>query len=182
MSVIYENGIGYDVASRLLKENIIMVNGQVDDFMADDVISKMLLLDHADKGDIHMYINTGGGSVTAGLAIIDTMNLVGCDVNTYCMGMCASMGACILSQGTKGKRLALPNSHVMIHQVSAGTSGAVDDMIRTVEFAKSLNGRLASMIAKSTKKTLKRVKADMDRDYYMNAEEALAYGIIDQIL
>jgi ATP-dependent Clp protease protease subunit len=134
------------------------------------------------KKDIHIYINSPGGSVTAGLAIYDTMQFVTCDVNTYCMGMAASMGAFLLCSGTKGKRFALPNSDIMIHQVSGGAQGTASDVERSVEFMYKLNRRLARIIAENTGKTEEQVRKDADRDYYMTADEAKEYGIVDEVV
>jgi ATP-dependent Clp protease protease subunit len=134
------------------------------------------------KKDIHIYINSPGGSVTAGLAIYDTMQFVTCDVNTYCMGMAASMGAFLLCAGTKGKRFALPNSDIMIHQVSGGAHGTASDVERSVEFMYKLNRRLTRIIAENTGKTEEQVKKDADRDYYMTAEEAREYGLVDEVV
>jgi ATP-dependent Clp protease protease subunit len=134
------------------------------------------------KKDIHLYINSPGGSVTAGLAIYDTMQFVTCDVNTYCMGMAASMGAFLLCAGTKGKRFALPNSDIMIHQVSGGAHGTASDVERSVEFMYKLNRRLTKIIAENTGKSIEQVKMDADRDYYMTADEAKEYGLVDEVV
>jgi ATP-dependent Clp protease protease subunit len=132
--------------------------------------------------DINMYINSPGGSVSAGLAIYDTMQFVTCDINTYCIGMCASMGAVLLSAGTTGKRYALPNSDIMIHQVSGGASGTASDVERTVEHMYSLKKRLNKILAKHTGKTEKQVEKDADRDHWMTAKEAADYGLVDHVL
>ncbi len=185
---IYEKepGVGimsFDLLSRLMKDRILFIGGQVTDSMADYVNAQMLYLQMQDPGkDISLYINSPGGSVTAGLAMYDTMQLVTCDVNTYCMGMCASMGAVLLCAGTAGKRHCLPNSHVMIHQVSGGAQGTASDVERTVEFMYSLKKRLNVIIAKHTGKTVDQVANDADRDNYMTAEQALAYGLVDKIV
>ena len=134
------------------------------------------------KKDIHLYINSPGGSVTAGLAIYDTMQFVTCDVNTYCMGMAASMGAFLLCAGPKGKRFALPNSDIMIHQVSGGAHGTASDVERSVEFMYKLNRRLTKIIAENTGKSIEQVKMDADRDYYMTADEAKEYGLVDEVV
>jgi ATP-dependent Clp protease protease subunit len=131
---------------------------------------------------MHIYINSPGGSVTAGLAIYDTMQFVTCDVNTYCMGMAASMGAVLLCAGTKGKRYALPNSDIMIHQVSGGAQGQASDVERQVEFMFKLKRRLESIIAQHTGKPVEQVHKDADRDYYMSAEEAKEYGLVDEVV
>ena len=185
---IYEKepGVGimsFDLLSRLMKDRILFIGGQVTDSMADYVNAQMLYLQMQDPGkDISLYINSPGGSVTAGLAMYDTMQLVTCDVNTYCMGMCASMGAVLLCAGTTGKRHCLPNSHVMIHQVSGGAQGTASDVERTVEFMYSLKKRLNVIIGKHTGKTPEQVALDADRDNYMTAEQALAYGLVDKIV
>lgn len=173
----------YDLYSRLLKDRIIFVQGSVNDYMANTVVAQLLFLQMQDpKKDIHMYINSPGGSVTAGLAMIDTMDIISCDVNTYGIGICASMGAALLSNGTKGKRSVLPNSHVMIHQVSGGAQGTASDVERTVEFMYSLKKRLNKILAKNTSKTVKSIETACDRDNYMSAEQALKFGIIDKIV
>ncbi len=174
---------GYDIYSRLLKDRIIFIGTGIDDFVANSVIAQMLFLQMQDpKKDIHIYINSPGGSVTAGLAIYDTMQFLTCDVNTYCIGICASMGAVLLTAGTTGKRFCLPNSHVMIHQVSGGAQGTASDVERTVEFMYGLKGRLNKIIAHHTGKTEKEVEDDADRDNYMSAEAATAYGLVDKVL
>ena len=134
------------------------------------------------KKDISIYINSPGGSVTSGLAIYDTMQFVTCDVNTYCMGLAASMGAVLLCAGTKGKRFALPNSDIMIHQVSGGAQGSASDVERQVEFMYKLKKRLNGILAHHTEKPLEQVEKDADRDYYMTAEEAKAYGVVDVVV
>jgi ATP-dependent Clp protease, protease subunit len=174
---------GYDIYSRLLKDRIIFIQGEVNDFLANSVIAQMLFLQMQDpKKDIHMYINSPGGSVTAGLAMYDTMQFLTCDVNTYCIGICASMGAVLLTAGTKGKRFCLPNSHVMIHQVSGGASGTASDVQRTVGFMYNLKGRLNGILAKHCDKDETQIERDADRDNYMSAEEAVSYGIVDKVL
>jgi ATP-dependent Clp protease protease subunit len=152
--VVEQTGRGersYDIYSRLLKDRIIFIGSGIDDYVSNLVIAQLLFLQMEDaKKDIHIYINSPGGSVTAGLAIYDTMQFVTCDVNTYCMGMAASMGAFLLCSGTKGKRFALPNSDIMIHQVSGGAQGTASDVERSVEFMYKLNRRLARIIAENT--------------------------------
>jgi ATP-dependent Clp protease protease subunit len=173
----------FDLLSRLMKDRIIFIGEQVSDPLANYVIAQMLYLQMQDPGkDISIYINSPGGSVTAGLAIYDTMQFLSCDVNTYCMGMAASMGAVLLCAGTKGKRYCLPNAHVMIHQVSGGAQGTASDVERTVEFMYGLKKRLNHIIAKHTGKTAEQVEIDADRDKYMKAEEACAYGLVDKVL
>ncbi|MEM0968821.1 MAG: ATP-dependent Clp protease proteolytic subunit [Verrucomicrobiota bacterium] len=172
----------FDLYSRLMKDRIIFVSGTVGDEMANYLIAQMLYLQMQDpKKDISLYINSPGGSVTAGLAIYDTMQFVTCDVNTYCIGMAASMGAVLLAAGSKGKRYALPNSHIMIHQVSGGAQGTAMDVERTVEFMYGLNKRLLDILANHCGKEADQVKADSERDKYMNAEEAMSYGLVDKV-
>lgn len=174
---------GYDIYSRLLKDRIIFIGTGIDDNVANAVIAQMLFLQMQDpKKDIHIYINSPGGSVTAGLAMYDTMQFLTCDVNTYCIGICASMGAVLLTAGTKGKRFCLPNSHVMIHQVSGGAQGTASDVERTVEFMYGLKGKLNKILASHTGKTEKQVEKDADRDNYMSATEAVKYGLVDKVL
>ncbi len=184
--VVEQTGRGersYDIYSRLLKDRIVFIGTPIDDYVANLVIAQMLFLQMEDaKKDIHIYINSPGGSVTAGLAIYDTMQFVTCDVNTYCMGMAASMGAVLLCAGTKGKRFALPNSDIMIHQVSGGAQGQASDVERQVEFMFKLKRRLESIIAHHTGKPVEQVHKDADRDYYMSADEAKAYGLVDEVV
>ncbi len=174
--------VHFDIFSRLMKDRIIFVGTPVSDDLANYLIAQMLYLQMQDpKKDINIYINSPGGSVTAGLAIYDTMQFVTCDVNTYCMGMAASMGAVLLCAGTPGKRFALPNSHIMIHQVSGGAQGTASDVERTVEFMYGLKRRLNKIISSHTGKPIEQVELDADRDYYMSAEEAKAYGLVDKV-
>jgi len=184
--VIEQTGRGersYDIYSRLLKDRIIFIGTPIDDHVANLVIAQMLFLQMEDpKKDINIYINSPGGSVTAGLAIYDTMQFVTCDVTTYCLGMAASMGAVLLAAGTAGKRYALPNSDIMIHQVSGGAQGTASDVERTVEFMYKLKKRLVGILAHHTGKTPEQVNIDSDRDYYMTASEAAAYGLVDQVV
>ena len=173
----------YDIYSRLLKDRIIMISGEVNETMASVVVSELLYLQSENPdAPIHMYINSPGGSVVDGLAIVDTMNLISCPVYTYCIGQCASMGSIFLVSGEKGHRYALPNSRIMIHQVSGGSQGTYEDMKRSINEAGRLNELLAGILATGTNKTLKTVKNDMDRDYFMSADEALKYGIVDKII
>ncbi len=185
-TVIEQTGRGeraYDIYSRLLKDRIIFLGTAVDDHVANIIIAQMLFLQMEDgKKDIHLYINSPGGSVTAGLAIYDTMQFVTCDVNTYCLGMAASMGAVLLAAGATGKRYALPNSDIMIHQVSGGAQGQASDVERQVEFMFKLKKRLNRILAHHTGKSEEQVKNDADRDYYMTAEEAKAYGLVDHVV
>lgn len=184
--VVEQTGRGersYDIFSRLLKDRIIFIGTGIDDTVANLVIAQMLFLQMEDpKKDIHIYINSPGGSVTAGLAIYDTMQFVTCDVTTYCMGISASMGAVLLAAGTKGKRYALPNSDIMIHQVSGGAQGQASDVERQVEFMFKLKKRLNRILSHHTGKPVEQVERDADRDYYMSAEEAKAYGLVDHVV
>ena len=184
--VVEQTGRGersYDIYSRLLKDRIIFIGTPIDDYVANLVIAQMLFLQMEDsKKDMHIYINSPGGSVTAGLAIYDTMQFVTCDVNTYCMGMAASMGAVLLCAGTKGKRYALPNSDIMIHQVSGGAQGQASDVERQVEFMFKLKRRLEAIIAHHTGTPVEQVHKDADRDYYMSAEDAKNYGLVVEVV
>src|SRR5512139_4004175 len=174
---------GYDIYSRLLVDRIVFLGTPVDDMVANLIIAQMLFLQMSDpKKDIHLYINSPGGSVTAGLAMYDTMQFLTCDVNTYCIGIAASMGSILLTAGTKGKRFCLPNSHVMIHQVSGGAQGTASDVERTIGFMFNLKKRLNGILAKHTGKTVEQVEHDSDRDNYMTAEESVAYGLVDKVL
>ncbi len=184
--VVEQTGRGersYDIYSRLLKDRIIFIGTSIDDHVANLVIAQLLFLQMEDgKKDISIYINSPGGSVTAGLAIYDTMQFVTCDVNTYCMGIAASMGAVLLAAGTKGKRFALPNSDIMIHQVSGGAQGQASDVERQVEFMFKLKKRLNGILSLHSGKPIEQVANDADRDYYMTAEEAKAYGLVDEVV
>jgi ATP-dependent Clp protease protease subunit len=184
--VVEQTGRGersYDIYSRLLKDRIIFIGTPIDDNVANLVIAQMLFLQMDDaKKDINIYINSPGGSVTAGLAIYDTMQFVTSDVNTYCMGLAASMGAVLLCAGAKGKRYALPNSDIMIHQVSGGARGQASDVERQVEFMFKLKKRLNRIISHHTGQTVETVEKDADRDYYMTADEAKAYGLVDEVV
>ena len=184
--VVEQTGRGersYDIYSRLLKDRIIFIGMPIDDHVANLVIAQLLFLQMEDaKKDISIYINSPGGSVSAGLAIYDTMQFVTCDVNTYCMGIAASMGAVLLCAGTKGKRFALPNSAIMIHQVSGGAQGQASDVERQVEFMFKLKKRINRILAFHTGKPAEQVDKDADRDYYMTAEEAKAYGLVDEVV
>lgn len=186
VSVMEKEGntmIQFDLMSRLMKDRIIFLGDQVSDPLANYIIAQMLYLQMQDPNkDINIYINSPGGSVTAGLAIYDTMQFVTCDVNTYCMGMAASMGAVLLTAGTTGKRYALPNSHIMIHQVSGGAQGTAMDVEKTFEFMMSLNTSLYDIMAHHTGKTAEQIKSDSERDNYMSAAEAAEYGLIDKVL
>ena len=184
--VVEQDGRGersFDIYSRLLKDRIVFIGTGIDDFVANSVIAQLLFLQMQDpKKDIHIYINSPGGSVTAGLAIYDTMQFMTCDVNTYCIGICASMGSVLLTAGTKGKRFCLPNSHVMIHQVSGGASGTASDVERTIGFMFNLKKRLNGILAHHTGKSIEQIENDSDRDNYMTAEESTTYGLVDKVL
>lgn len=172
----------FDIFSRLLKERIIFVTGHIEDYMANLVVAQLLFLEADDsKKDIFLYINSPGGSVTAGLSIIDTMHHIKPPVATVCVGMAASMGSMILSQGAKGKRSVLPNAEVMIHQPSGGAYGQASDIDITAKHILKTRDRLNKMLAKATGQKLSKIEQDVDRDLFMDAEEALAYGIVDQI-
>src|SRR6266581_293674 len=174
---------GYDIYSRLLKDRIVFIGTPIDDFVANSVVAQLLFLQMQDpKRDINLYINSPGGSVTAGLAIYDTMQFVTCDVATYCMGIAASMGAVLLAAGTQGKRYALPNSDIMIHQVSGGAQGTASDVERTVEWMFKIKRRLIHILSAHTGKSDEQVQIDSDRDYWMSADEAKAYGLVDEVI
>ena len=173
----------YDIYSRLLKDRIIVLSDEVNNVTASLVVAQMLFLDSQDPDkDIHFYINSPGGSVTDGLAIYDTMNLIKCDVATYCMGMAASMGAFLLSSGTKGKRFALPNSEVMIHQPLGGARGQASDIKIHAENILRTRDRLNRILAANTGRTVEELARDTERDNFMTAEEACAYGLVDKVL
>ncbi len=173
----------YDIYSRLLKERIIFLGEDVNDVTASLIVAQMLFLESEDPGkDINFYINSPGGSVTAGMAIFDTMNYIKCDVSTICIGMAASMGAFLLSGGAKGKRFALPNAEVMIHQPSGGAKGQATDIKIVADNIIKTRKKLNEILAKNTGKPLEVIEVDTERDYYMSAEEAKEYGIIDGIL
>jgi ATP-dependent Clp protease, protease subunit len=173
----------YDIYSRLLKDRIIFLGTPVDDQVANAIIAQMLFLEHDDpSADIRLYINSPGGVVYSGLAIYDTMQMIKPDVSTLCMGMGASMAAVLLAGGTKGKRFALPNSRVMIHQGSSGFRGAVPDIEVAARETLSLTTKLTEIVALHSGQTFERVKHDTERDYYMTAQDALAYGLIDEVL
>lgn len=172
-----------DIYSRLLKDRIVFLGTAIDDNVANLIIAQLLFLQFDDpKADIHLYINSPGGSVTAGLGIYDTMQYVTCDVATYCVGQCASMGAVLLAAGTKGKRIALPNARVMIHQPLAGSEGTATELeIHAREFLR-LKKRLNDILLKHSGRSLEEIERDTDRDKFMSAEEAQSYGLIDKVL
>jgi ATP-dependent Clp protease protease subunit len=173
----------YDIYSRLLKDNIIFIGTSIDDMVANLVVAQLLFLDAEDpEKDIHVYINSPGGSVTAGLAIYDTMQLVRPDVQTICVGQAASMGAVLLTAGTAGKRFALPNSRILIHQPWGGAQGQASDVAIQAKEILRLKDRLNEIIASHTRQTIEKIAADADRDFIMDAEQAKAYGIVDQVI
>ena len=174
---------GYDIYSRLLRDRIVFLGTALEDMVANLIIAQLLFLQMDDpKKDIHLYLNSPGGSVTAGLAVYDTMQFLTCDVNTYCIGQAASMGAILLCGGTKGKRFALPNSNIMIHQVLGGAEGAASDVEIRVKYMLKLKHRLNSIIAKHTGKAFEQVEKDCDRDNFMTAVEAKEYGLVDEVV
>jgi len=172
-----------DIYSRLLKDRIIFVGSTIGDEVANSVIAQLLFLQSEDaKADVHLYLNSPGGSVTAGLAIYDTMQFIDCDVATYCVGQCASMAAILLAAGSPGKRNALPNSRIMIHQPMAGMEGSAEDiMIHAKEFAK-IKERINGILLKHTGQSLEKIEKDTDRDRFMSAEESVEYGLIDRVI
>ena len=173
----------YDIYSRLLKDRIIMLNGEINDDLANSIIAQLLFLEaQDDKKDISIYINSPGGSISAGMAIFDTMNLVKCDVSTICVGMCASMAAFLLAAGTKGKRYALPNSEVMIHQPLGGAHGQATEIEIAAKHILEIKAKMNKILASLTGQDLATIEKDTDRDNYMFADDALKYGIVDKIL
>ena len=173
----------YDIFSRLLNDRIIMLSEEVNDTTASLIVAQLLYLESQDPDkDIQFYINSPGGSVTAGMAIYDTMQYIKCDVSTICIGMAASMGAFLLSSGTPGKRLALPNAEIMIHQPSAGTQGQITDMSIHLKRLQTIKERMNHILAANTGKSVETVTADCERDNFMTAEEAREYGLIDKVI
>lgn len=185
-TVIEKSSFGeraYDIYSRLLKENIIFLGGPIDDHMANLVIAQLLFLQNEDsKKEVQIYINSGGGSVTAGMAIIDTMSHIKNSISTVCVGMAASMAAVILSCGDKGKRVALPNSEIMIHQPHGGAEGQATDIEISAKRIIKMRGTLNKILAKNTGQSLSKIEKDVDRDFFMDADEAKKYGIIDSVV
>ena len=173
----------FDIFSRLLKDRIIFIVGGIDDYVANLVVAQLLFLESEDpKKDIFMYINSPGGVITSGLSILDTMNYLKCDVSTVCFGQAASMGAVLLSCGAKGKRFALPNSRVMIHQPLGGARGQATDIEIQAKEILTLKEKLNKILAEKTNQSLKKISSDTERDYFMNAEEAVKYGLVDEVL
>ena len=173
----------YDLYSRLLEDRIIFLSGEIDDNVANTVVAQLIYLEAKDPGkDVSLYINSPGGSVTAGMAIYDTMQYIKCDVSTICMGMAASMGAFLLAGGAKGKRMALPNAEIMIHQPSGGAQGQATDIKIVADHILKTKKKLNEILAANTGQPLEVIAADTERDNYMSAEEAVAYGLIDSIV
>jgi ATP-dependent Clp protease protease subunit len=172
----------YDLYSRLLNDRIVFVNGEINDNMACIIISELLYLDNLNHEDIFLYINSPGGSITSGMAIYDTMNYIKSDIRTIAVGLAASMGAFLLASGTKGKRCSLPNSEIMIHQPLGGAEGQATDIKIAAERIVKTKNKLNKILAKVTNKTLKQIENDTERDNFMDANEALTYGIIDEII
>lgn len=185
--MVYErdgrNERSWDIYSRLLKDRIVFIGTPVYDDVANAVMAQLLFLQMEDgKKDIHVYINSPGGSVTSGMAIYDTMNFLSCDVVTYCVGMAASMATVLLAAGTKGKRFALPNSRVMIHQPTGGATGQTSDITIAAKEILRWRRTINETLAKHSGKTVEQIEKDSDRDYYMTAQEALAYGLVDHVV
>ena len=173
----------FDIYSRLLKDRIIFIGTAIDDVVANLVIAQMLFLQMDDQNkDINIYINSPGGIVTAGLAIYDTMQFVKCDVNTYCVGQAASMGAVLLAAGTKGKRFSLPNSRIMIHQPWGGAQGAASDISIQAKEILKMRDNLNGILSKHTGQAIDKIAKDTDRDYFMSAEESREYGVVDEVI
>lgn len=184
--VVEQTGRGersYDIYSRLLRERIIFLSGEVNNVTADLIVAQLLFLESEDPDkDIQIYINSPGGSVSAGMAIYDTMQYIRSDVSTICIGLAASMGAFLLAAGTPGKRYALPNSDIMIHQPLGGAQGQAADIIIQAEKIKNVRKRMNEILSARTGQTLKKIERDTDRDFYMTAEEAVKYGIVDAVI
>lgn len=184
--VVDQTGNGersYDIYSRLLEDRIVFISGEIDDASANTVVAQLIYLEAKNpERDICVYINSPGGSVTAGMAIYDTMKYVKCDVSTICVGLAASMGAFLLAAGTKGKRFCLPNSEVMIHQPLGGAKGQASDIEITARHIMRTKKKMIEMLSKNTGQPIKKVEKDVDRDYYMTAEEAVEYGLVDKVI
>ncbi|HBO49131.1 MAG TPA: ATP-dependent Clp endopeptidase proteolytic subunit ClpP [Clostridiales bacterium] len=173
----------YDIYSRLLEDRIVFISGEIDDASANTIVAQLIYLEAKNpEKDICVYINSPGGSVTAGMAIYDTMKYVKCDVSTICIGLAASMGAFLLSAGTKGKRFCLPNSEVMIHQPLGGAQGQASDIEITANHILKTKKKMIEMLSKNTGQSIKKVEKDVDRDYFMTADEAVAYGLVDKVI
>lgn len=184
--VVVEKELGseksYDIFSRLLKDRIVFITGEIDDTMANNVIAELLYLDSINNNDINLYINSPGGSVSAGMAIYDTINFLASDVSTTCLGIAASMASFLLAAGKKGKRFILPNADVMIHQPLGGAQGQATDIKIASDRIISLRKRLNKCLAKNTGQSLKKIEKDTERDNYLDAREAVDYGIVDKII
>ena len=178
----YGNERVYDLYSKLLEERIILLTGEIDDNLANIIVSELLYLDSVNNKDIQLFINSPGGSVTAGMAIYDTMNFIKSNVSTICIGLAASMGAFLLSSGSKGLRYSLPNSEIMIHQPLGGAQGQATDIKIAAEHILKLKDKLNIILSKNTNKNISQIEKDTDRDNFMNPIEALEYGLIDKIL
>ena len=178
----YGNERVYDLYSKLLEERIILLTGEIDDNLANIIVSELLYLDSVNNKDIQLFINSPGGSVTAGMAIYDTMNFIKSNVSTICIGLAASMGAFLLSSGSKGLRYSLPNSEIMIHQPLGGAQGQATDIKIAAEHILKLKDKLNIILSKNTNKDISQIEKDTDRDNFMNPREALEYGLIDKIL
>lgn len=172
----------YDIYSRLLKDRIIILNGEINDSLANSIVAQLLFLDSENHEDISLYINSPGGVITSGMAIYDTMNFIKSDVSTICIGLAASMAAFILSSGKKGKRYALPNAEVMIHQPLGGAQGQATEIKIAAEHILKLKDKLNTILAKNTNKPLKKIQNDTERDYFLTSDDALEYGLIDKII
>lgn len=184
--VVDQTGNGersYDIYSRLLEDRIVFISGEIDDASANTIVAQLIYLEAKNpEKDICVYINSPGGSVTAGMAIYDTMKYVKCDVSTICVGLAASMGAFLLAAGTKGKRFCLPNSEVMIHQPLGGAQGQASDIEITAKHIMRTKRKMIDMLSKNTGQPAKKVEKDVDRDYFMSADEAVEYGIVDKVI
>ncbi len=185
-SVIEQTNRGeraYDIYSRLLEDRIIFLTGEINDAVANTIVAQLVYLENKDPGkEISLYINSPGGSISAGMAIYDTMNFISCDVCTICIGMAASMGAFLLSSGAKGKRYALPNSEIMIHQPLGGTQGQASDIKIHAEHILKIRDKMNAILSENTGKSVEQIARDTDRDNYLSANEALEYGIVDRII
>ncbi len=184
MIIDKEEGVekSFDIYSRLLKDRIVFLSGEINDEVANLIVSELLYLNSLNNEDIYLYINSPGGSVTAGMAIYDTMNFIKCDVSTICVGMCASMAAFLLSSGTKGKRVCLKNGEVMIHQPLGGVQGQATEIKIHAERIIKLKEKLNKILANNTGKDIKKIERDTERDYYLDSKEALEYGLVDKVL
>ena len=184
--VVDQMGAGersYDIYSRLLEDRIVFITGEITDASANTIVAQLIYLEAKNPSkDISLYINSPGGSVTAGMAIFDTIQYIKCDVSTICIGMAASMGALLLSSGTKGKRMCLPNSEVMIHQPMGGVQGQASDILISANHIIKTRSKINKILSANTGKTVEEIEKDVDRDYFMTAEEAYKYGIVDKVI